>query len=91
VRYQGAYADRVVPQRPGMRRARDQLAGAIEAARDFATRQDLETWPAWFERALAGSDEILYHADMVPSAYQAEARRLAAMAVQAWVFGGMGS
>lgn len=91
VRYEGVYADRAAPQRPDLRGATAQLTTALEAARDFAMRQAMDTWPAWFERALTVSDDIPYHPDMLPSAYTSEARHLAAMAAQADVFGGMGS
>jgi hypothetical protein len=90
VHYQGAFVDQVALQRPDLRSAREQLTKALEAAREFAMQQDLDTWPAWFERALTSSD-IPYYPDMLPSAYTSEARHLAAMAAQAWVFGGMGS
>jgi hypothetical protein len=91
VHYQGAYLDQVVPQRPGSRCAQERLAEALEAAREFAARQNLGTWPGWFERALASGRDIPYHPDMLPPAYTSEAHHLAAMAAQAWVFGGMGS
>lgn len=91
VDYQGAYLDQVVPQRPDLCTAREQLAKALEAAHEFAARQNLDTWPGWFERALASSRDIPYHPDMLPPVYSSEARHLAAMAAQAWVFGGMGS
>lgn len=90
VKYQGAYVDGVAPQRPALRSKRQQLANALETARVFATRQDLDTWPALFERALTTSADIPYHPDMLPPAYTSEARHLAAMAAQAWVFEGMG-
>jgi hypothetical protein len=91
VRYEGAYADQVTPQRPDLRGATAQLTIALRAAQDFAAWQAMDPWPSWFERALAVSDDIPYHPDMLPSAYTREARHLAAMAAQAWVFGGMGS
>ena len=91
VHYQGAYLDEVVPQRPDVRSAHEQLARALEAAHEFAARQHLDPWPAWFERALASSRDIPYHPDMLPPDYTSEAHQLAAMAARAWVFGGMGS
>lgn len=91
VRYEGAYADQVTPQRPDLRGAASQLTTSLQAAQDFAVRQAMDPWASWFERALAASDDIPYHPDMMPSAYPREARHLAAMAAQAWVFGGMGS
>jgi hypothetical protein len=51
----------------------------------------MESWPAWFEGALEGGPDIPYHPDLLPAGYTSEARQLAAMAVKAWVFGGMGS
>lgn len=51
----------------------------------------MDTWAAWFERALAVGDDIPYYPDMLPLGYTYEARHLAALAAQAWVFGGMGS
>lgn len=91
VTYQGASVDHLPPQRPDLVSARRNLTEALETARDFATRQQMETWPAWFERALAGDPDIPYHPDLLPAGYTSEARQLAAMAVKAWVFGGMGS
>lgn len=91
VRYEGVYADRVAPQRPDLRGATAQLTVALEVAHDFAIRHAVDTWPEWFERALTVSDEIPYHPDMLSPACTSEARHLAAMAAQAWVFGGMGS
>jgi hypothetical protein len=91
VRYEGAHADLVTPQRPDLLRARSHLTEALQAAQDFATRQQMEAWPAWFQAALAGDPEIPYHPDLLPAGYTTEAWQLAAMAVKAWVFGGMGS
>lgn len=91
VRYEGAYVDHLIPQRPDLLTARSHLTEALQSARDFATRQQMDTWPAWFDRALAGDPDIPYHPDMLPASYTGQARQLAAMAVKAWVFGGMGS
>lgn len=91
VTYQGAYVEHATAQRPGLRDAGEHLAEALRSARDFAIRQDLNPWPAWFDRALASGDDIPYHPDMLPAAYTSHARHLAAMAAHAWVFGGMGS
>lgn len=51
----------------------------------------MDAWAAWFERALTVAGDIPGHPDMLPPSYTYEARHLAAMAAQAWVFGGMGS
>jgi hypothetical protein len=91
VRYDGAHVDHLTPQRPDLAGARSHLTEALRNAQDFAIRQQMETWPAWFERALAGDPEIPYHPDLLPAGYTSQARQLAAMAVKAWVFGGMGS
>ncbi len=91
VRYEAAHVDDLTPQRPDLLSARRHLKQALQTAQDFATRQQMETWPAWFETALAGDPEIPYHPDLLPEGYTSEARQLAAMAVKAWVFGGMGS
>lgn len=91
VRYDGTCVDRLIPQRPDLRSARRALTEALQSARNFATRQQMETWPSWFERALAGDSDIPYHPDMLPAGYTGEARQLVAMAAKAWVFGGMGS
>jgi hypothetical protein len=91
VRYEGVHADHLTPQRPDVPGARGNLIEALQAARDFAAGQQMDTWPAWFERALAGDRDIPYHPDLLPAGYTNQARQLAAMAVKAWVFGGMGS
>jgi len=70
VRYEGVHADHLTPRRPDVLGARGNLTQALQAARDFATRQQMDTWPAWFERALAGDPDIPYHPDLLPSATQ---------------------
>jgi hypothetical protein len=72
------------------------LERAVRDAVDLARAADLHPWPDWFDRSLGilqGRDApIPYHPDILPPAgYGMEARRLLAAAVQAWVFGGMGS
>lgn len=74
-----------------------ELRGALEEARDFATRDhDLRTFAQVFAGALevaADPDPVApHHHDMLPpTGYPGEARRLLATATSAWVFGGMGS
>jgi hypothetical protein len=46
VTYQGAYVEHATVQRPDLRDAREHLAEALRSARDFASRQDLNPWPA---------------------------------------------
>lgn len=68
-----------------------ELRAAVEQAEAFARRAGATFWADWFARALAAEGTFRYHDDMVPPAFPAERRRLAAMAEQAFVFGGMGS
>jgi len=91
VRYEGEPAGQVVPQCPDLRMAGEQLERSVRSAREFAARHGLDTWVAWFDRALASSSDIPYHPDMLPAACTPDSRRVAAAAAQAWVFGGMGS
>lgn len=91
VRYEGSSTGPVSPPHVDLDRATTRLTAALEAALAFAERHALRTWAGWFERALAVSDEIPFYPDLLPPGYSHEARRLAAMGAQAWVFGGMGS
>jgi hypothetical protein len=79
VRYEGAYVDHLTPQRPDLLKSISNLTEALRSARDFATRQQMETWPAWFERAAAGDPDIPYHPDMLPSGSPEAAAEYAAV------------
>jgi len=72
------------------------LHESVEAARTFAKANNLNGWVDWFGKALAVSEssnpEVPYNPDIVPAGWLSlEQRQLLAFAVQAWVFGGMGS
>jgi hypothetical protein len=75
--------------------ARSILRSALREIEEFANRSGLDDWSPWFARAEALLDAPApsppYHADMLPSDASLQRRQLAAAAVQAWVFGGMGS
>lgn len=82
---------------PDIAAATKALHGALVSAREFARHeQALEIFASWFDRAieLMTSDDpsVEYHPDLLPSVgYALDARRLIAMGVRAWVFGGMRS
>lgn len=90
VRANGAAA-----RRPDVPRASETLATRLASISEFAARQGFDDWQPWFERAssmLTDPDPApRYHADMIPPSRPLEQRQLAAAAIEAWVFGGMGS
>ena len=65
------------------------------SVRDFAARVGLSYWAKVFDRALAknASDDpqVAYHVDVLPPTAELDRRRLFALAVTSFVFGGMGS
>jgi hypothetical protein len=71
------------------------LRAALEAIRAYAETAALDPWTAWFTEALrlldAPDPVIPYNPDLAPASLPVESHRLLAAAVQAWVFGGMGS
>jgi hypothetical protein len=75
--------------------ARSDLQHALGAIRDFATTADLQSWATWFDQALAQFEDpeptIPYNPDLAPTTLPLKSRQLLAAAIQAWVFGGMGS
>ncbi|TDQ02721.1 MULTISPECIES: hypothetical protein [unclassified Leifsonia] len=75
--------------------ARTDLRTALQAIERFAQSTDLRSWAGWFAQALGLLDTsepvIPYNPDLAPSTAPTENRQLLAAAVQAWVFGGMGS
>ena len=75
--------------------ARSILRSALREIEGFANRAGLGNWSPWFARAGALLDEPTpsppYHEDILPSDASLHRRQLAAAAVQAWVFGGLGS
>jgi hypothetical protein len=84
------------PQQPDIEPSRDELLGALRRVRHFADSNSLSSWTAWFDKAIAAADAddpvIAYNPDLAPAGMLDLARtRLLAAAVQAWVFGGMGS
>lgn len=97
IRYSGHALDAsAAPHRPEVTAATEALRHQLVGAADFARANELAHWASWFDGALAlmeaESPEIAYHPDIAPrGAVSAEAYRLLAMAVQAWVFGGMGT
>jgi len=58
VHYEGEPASEVIPQRPDLRAAGEQLRKSLRFAREFAASHGLDTWVAWFDRALASSSDI---------------------------------
>jgi hypothetical protein len=91
VNYTGTRLAPTLPQQVEVSRADDTLRERLRAAAEFAAEQGLDSWTDWFKRALMTEDVIPYHPDMLPPDYDPTRRRLAAMATQAFVFGGMGS
>ena len=86
-----------LPVRP-MSTIKDQLRQAVSQAEQFARRSDVNqmNWAGWFANArdLLDSSSPMppYHPDLLPnSGFSLEARQVLAAAVQAYVFGGMGS
>lgn len=75
--------------------SRSDLHVALRAIKGFAETEGLVFWAEWFATADglldAGEPEIPYNPDLAPAALPRDSRRLLAAAVQAWVFGGMGS
>ena len=87
---------RIEPDAPDLDAARAGLMTALHQARDFADLNHFDSWAAWFTKALVIADEsepvIAYNPDLAPAGTLAlRERQLLARAVQAWVFGGMGS
>jgi hypothetical protein len=80
---------------PGLQEAVSDLQNALTAGETFAEEHDLVYWADLFEEALEllhnPAPAIPYHADLVPSSFVAQNRRVLASACKAWVFGGMGS
>jgi hypothetical protein len=58
VHYEGEPAGEVIPQRPDLRAEGEQLRKSLRFAREFAASHGLDTWVAWFDRALASSSDI---------------------------------
>jgi hypothetical protein len=83
------------PPQPGVADSTDALVRELTSIRAFSAEQQLDGWTEWFDAALAVRDApdpvVPYNADIFPASHPVDARRLAAMAAQAWVFGGMGS
>ena len=80
----------------GLTEAAESLRTVLERALDFSIRAKLDWFPDDFSKALAllrsQAPEIPYHPDLFPSGgYSLPARQVAASAITAYVFGGMGS
>lgn len=84
-----------IPRSPEVARASATLAASLASISEFAARQGFNDWQPWFQRASSKltdpAPEPRYHADMIPASRPLEQRQLAAAAIEAWVFGGMGS
>ena len=96
VTHSGAPIAGIEVRTPSITTVQEALLRALDGAREFAAEQDLEMWADWFSSAMAEADADAptprFHADMLPmTGYTNEARRLLAVAVGSWVFGGMGS
>lgn len=85
-------------RRPDLGAVKTRLGAALVRAERFARGAGEATlgWAEWFSKALALLDDAApvapFHPDILPAeGYGLEARRLMAAAVQAHVFGGMGS
>lgn len=79
-----------------MSEAATELGESLDAARSFAIANDLTSWGDWFGKAIVAAvspdPAVPYNPDIAPDgALTLERRQLLASAVQAWVFGGMGS
>ena len=88
-------ADRATPPMPRIEDARDTLTHELTSIRAFASEQQLDFWTEQFDAALAVRDApspvVPFAEDVFPDGHPVAARRLAATAARAWVFGGMGS
>jgi len=81
---------------PAVPEASAQLMASLEDARVFAIANDLAGWADWFAKASnaahASEPQVAYNPDIAPPGWLTlEQHQLLAAAVQAWVFGGMGS
>ena len=92
--YSSSHALRV----PKMSIVKNQLKRAISQAAKFSKRSDVNAsnWATWFTKALeildSSNPQAPFHPDMLPdSGFSLDARQVLASAVQAYVFGGMGS
>jgi hypothetical protein len=77
---------------------KNQLKQAVSQAEKFSKRVDANAmhWSTWFAKSLemldASAPEVPFHPDLLPtSGFDLETRQVLASAVQAYVFGGMGS
>ena len=90
-----AHSERVAPRYLDVVGATNRLNGSLREAADFARTRDLEPWAQQFELALKrGTDTrptLPTHRDILPEDHPDSAKRLLAEALEAWVFGGMGS
>jgi hypothetical protein len=87
--------DPMEPPQPDIADATDALVRELTSIRAFSSEQQLDFWTEQFDAALAARDAadpvVPFAEDVFPDSHPVAARRLAAMAAHAWVFGGMGS
>ncbi len=88
-------AEGAIPPSPDVAQASQTLEARLASIGEFAASQGFDEWLPWFQRALSMLKDPApvprYHADMIPVSRPVEQRQLAAAAIEAWVFGGMGS
>lgn len=83
------------PALPDVGGAAQYLRAALAEASAVAEQEGWRQWTEWFGQAAAQLDSAVpeprFHPDLAPPDLDLERRRLLAGAVDAWVFGGMGS
>ena len=96
VTYSRALGPPPIPPRESLEQARQALSAALLSIEEFSRQVDAGLWTAWFQEALTALESpqpaARFHDDALPRiGYETQARQLFAAAVNAWVFGGMGS
>jgi hypothetical protein len=90
----GHEADDALPSR-SIEDATSDLAATVREARDLSKAWGMSFWSGVLDGALAeaGSDDpqTAAHNDILPPTAELDRRRLFALAVRSWVFGGMGT
>jgi hypothetical protein len=90
-----AHSERVAPRYLDVVAATSRLNASLREAADFARTRDLKPWAEQFEHALKRGTEtkptLPSYRDALPVDHPGSAKRLLAQALEAWVFGGMGS
>ena len=90
VEYTGTGSNVAVPV-PALDVAEATLRAALDESETAARDLGETGWAEWFAQARDANGAFRFHPDMVPPDFPDDRRRVAAMAEQAWVFGGMGS